>query len=265
MPFGRIAGCLVLTLVTRRRRRVGRAAVSLARASVGRSPLGRGPARGAGRAPLHVGLRPEAVSQPRVEAVRERPARADDARASSPSTRRPIRKRSRVGVGDLSRPHGGDFGARVRRDRPRVTPERARRRRLLPAKRSTRAPAGRSAPDRPAARAGPRRPFRRGRRGEDLRRPEHRPARAARGRRSASGPPRQPPPRTTPRRRRLVGAGRPQHPRPADPSVHARRGPAPDPRLRLHPRERVRRQRRGHAPAARPAAERVARSRSSRT
>ena len=40
----------------------------------------------------------------------------------------------RVGIADLSRPHGGRFGAQLRRARPRLAPERARRRRPLPAR-----------------------------------------------------------------------------------------------------------------------------------
>ena len=237
----------------RRRRRVGGAQVALARAPWAAARWRR-PARGAGRAPLHVGLRPEAVSQPRVEAVRERAAREDDARRlrrirGGPSGSAARRRRRSLAAARRR------LQRTVRRDRPRVTPEWARRRRLLPTARPARAPAPRPEPDRPAPRAGPGRPLRRRRRGEDLRRAEHRPARPAGGRRGVAGPPRQPPPRTTTGGRRLVGAGRHQHARPADPCVHARLGPAADPRLRLHPRKRVRGQRRGHAPAARPAAE----------
>ena len=80
----------------------------------------------------------------------------------------------------------------IRRPRPRLAPERARRGRLLPASRPPGAPAGGAAADRPPPRSGAPRPVRRGRRGEGLRRPEHRPDRPAGGRRGAAGPPRQP-------------------------------------------------------------------------
>ena len=69
----------------------------------------------------------------------------------------------RVGIGDLSRPHGGFFGGRLRRARPRVAPERARRRRLLPAPRRPRAARRCALAGRPRARPGPRRPLRRAR------------------------------------------------------------------------------------------------------
>ena len=183
-----------------------------------------------------------------MEAARERAAREDGAR-------RLRRVRGRPSGGGASRRRRSLEAARrglqlaVRRDWPRVAPERARRRRLLPATRSARTSAPDSEPDRPAARAGPGRPLRRRRRGQGLRRAEHRPAWPSRRRRGAPCPPRQPPPRTTTGGRRLVGAGRFQHARHADPRVHARLGPTADPRGRLHSRKRMRRQRRGHAPA----------------
>ena len=67
----------------------------------------------------------------------------------------------------------------VRRTRARVPPERARRRRLLPARRRARARPGECRPGRPRARPGPRDALRARRREVRVRRPTRRPARPA--------------------------------------------------------------------------------------
>ena len=160
----------------------------------------------------------------------------------------------RVGIGDLSRPRGGEFGSRFggtghashqngldvdvyypRRDRPRAS-------------------APRAAADRPTARAGPPRPLRRRRRREGLRRAAHRAHGAAGDRRGAPLLPRQPHARPARGRRRANRGDRPEHERTGDPRVRARLRATADPGRRLHPRRRMCRQRRGRTPPAHDAA-----------
>ena len=83
------------------------------------------------------GIPSSAAAQPCLAALGHGPARGCPARGARVSAREP--GAPRMAIGDLSRPHGGDFGAAVRLHRPREPPERARRGRLLPARRRARA------------------------------------------------------------------------------------------------------------------------------
>ena len=107
--------------------------------------------------------------------------------------------RRAVGIGDLSRPGGGDFGSRFGGHRPRLAPESG-----STSTSTTRVSTGASSappgrPGRPRAGSGSRRPLRGGGRAAGVRRPERRVEGPA-ARRAGAAEPRRPPPRSSPAR-----------------------------------------------------------------
>ena len=98
----------------------------------------------------------------------------------------------RVGIMDLSRPHGGRFGRNYGGLGHASHQNGLDADILYPRKDGTEARADQALPGRPQARPGPRRPLRRGRRGEGLRRPAPEPQGTGERRRAADLPRRSP-------------------------------------------------------------------------